>query len=153
MTAIITCMVRATFASFFSLVTMANALSCAMYYLALNLIRVHADSRADYSDGFCQFNCYSCGLGHPTKGTGGGIISARDGSDDILPIVEQSKNLTYINRVILEVKLLAIHTSKSNKRLKNYMLDLRVNPPAEVVIHRKTAEGTDLMASLSPRGR
>lgn len=33
------------------------------------------------------------------------------------------------------------------------MLDLRVNPPAEVVIHRKTAEDTDLMASLSPRGR
>lgn len=76
-----------------------------------------------------------------------------DGSDDILPTVEQSRNLTYINRVILEVKLLAIHTSKSNKRLKNYMLDLRVNPPAEVVIHRKTAEDTDLMASLSPRGR
>ncbi|KAL1926554.1 hypothetical protein VTP01DRAFT_5675 [Rhizomucor pusillus] len=64
---------------------MANALSCAMYYLALNLIRDIQQKAQEEA-----------------------LSVLGDGSDDILPIVEQSKNLTYINRVILEGTLISI---------------------------------------------
>lgn len=71
---------------------------------------------------------------------------------DILPTVEQTKELDYINMVIKEVSRLMLITYPKQHILTGISQNLRINGPAISVVARYAAEDTELGGVFIPKG-